>query len=215
MFSLGIWGLCWRHFLMHIFDYFCWILLHEAGDGTLSSTFGSFVFRFKPQFFGPMFFLQIRFCWSISPSERVAWISRLQFKKHFKEHATSRGRASKQHNDGAKTDTHHYANLVPMLRQWKYLIFQNNCPDNMLVPPGGVCPAWNKVDWDNMSWVSATVCCSCSHGVDLTVFFHIKCGCSQEDFISCFQMQLIIECFDYVQTWFFFAKSGGKINNHL
>ena len=80
---------------------------------------------------------------------------------------------------------------------------------------GGVCPAWNKVDWDDMSWVSAAVCCSCSHGVDLTVFFHIKCGCSQENFISCFQMQLIIECFDNVQTWVFFAKSGGKINNHL
>ena len=80
---------------------------------------------------------------------------------------------------------------------------------------GGVCPAWNKVDCDYMWWVSAAVCCSCSHGVDFTVFFHIKCGCSQVDFISCFQMQLIIECFDNVQTWVFFAKSGGKINNHL
>ena len=34
----------------------------------------------------------------------------------------------------------------------------------------------------------------------LLCFFHIKCGCSQVDFISFFQMQLIIECFDNVQT---------------
>ena len=94
---------------------------------------GLLSFDSNPNFFGPMFFLQIRFCWSISPSERVTWISRLQFKEHFKEHATSRGRASKQHNDGAKTNTHHDANLVPMLRQWKYHIFQNKCPDNMLL----------------------------------------------------------------------------------
>ena len=38
---------------------------------------------------------------------------------------------------------------------------------------------------------------------------------SEVDCISCFQMQLIIECFDNVQTSVFFAKSGGKINNHL
>ena len=40
---------------------------------------------------------------------------------------------------------------------------------------GGVSPGWNKVDCDDMWWVSAAVCCSCSHGVDFTVFFHIKC----------------------------------------
>ena len=80
---------------------------------------------------------------------------------------------------------------------------------------GGVSPGWNKVDCDDMWWVSAAVCCSCSHGVDFTVFFHIKCVFSEVDCISCFQMQLIIECFDNVQTSVFFAKSGGKINNHL
>ena len=49
----------------------------------------------------------------------------------------------------------------------------------------------------------------------LPVFFPIKCVFSEVDCISCFQMQLIIECFDNVQTSVFFAKSGGKINNHL
>ena len=86
----------------------------------------------------------------------------------------------------------------------------NVCWTQHVGSAGGGCPAWNKVDWDNMSWVSAAVCCSCSHGVDLTVFFHIKCGCSQEDFISCFQMQMIIECFDYVQTWFFSPNLAEK-----
>ena len=38
---------------------------------------------------------------------------------------------------------------------------------------------------------------------------------SEVDCISCFQMQLIIECFDNVQTSVFFATSGEKINNHL
>ena len=60
---------------------------------------------------------------------------------------------------------------------------------------GGVCPAWNKVDCDYMWWVSAAVCCSCSHGVDFTVFFHIKCGCSQVDFISFFS--------DAIDHWMF------------
>ena len=59
----------------------------------------------------------------------------------------------------------------------------------------GVCPAWNKVDCDYMWWVSAAVCCSCSHGVDFTVFFHIKCGCSQVDFISFFS--------DAIDHWMF------------
>ena len=49
----------------------------------------------------------------------------------------------------------------------------------------------------------------------LLCFFHIKCVFSEVDCISCFQMQLIIECFDNVQTSVFFAKSGGKINIHL
>ena len=34
----------------------------------------------------------------------------------------------------------------------------------------------------------------------LMCFFHIKCGFSQVDCISCFQMPLIMECFDNVQT---------------
>ena len=75
---------------------------------------------------------------------------------------------------------------------------------------GGVCPAWKNVDCDYMWWVSAAVCCSRNHGVDFTVFFHIKYVFSEVDCISCFQMQLIIECFDNVQTSVFFAKSGGK-----
>ena len=93
---------------------------------------------------------------------------------------------------------------------WLYNIWQH------VGSAGGVCPAWNNVDCDYMWWVSAAVCCSCNHGVDFTVFFHKKCVFfSEVDCISCFQMQLIIECFDNVQTSVFFAKSGGKINNHL
>ena len=80
---------------------------------------------------------------------------------------------------------------------------------------GGVCPAWNKVDCDYAWWVSAAVCCSCSHGVDFTVFFHIKCGCSQVDFISFFSDAIDHWMFWQCPNLSFFAKSGGKINNHL
>ena len=124
--------------LTSLFDAYFWLFLLDLAARSWRrhafQHFWVYCLSIQPPIFLVLcFFLQIRFCWSISPSERVTWISRLQFKEHFKEHATSRGRASKQHNDGAKTNTHHYANLVPMLRQWKYQIFQNNCPDNMLL----------------------------------------------------------------------------------
>ena len=60
---------------------------------------------------------------------------------------------------------------------------------------GGVCPAWNNVDCDYMWWVSAAVCCSCNHGVDFTVFFHIKC--------VFFRSRLHIMFSDAIDHWMF------------
>ena len=60
---------------------------------------------------------------------------------------------------------------------------------------GGVCPAWNNVDCDYMWWVSAAVCCSCNHGVDFMVFFHIKC--------VFFRSRLHIMFSDAIDHWMF------------
>ena len=55
--------------------------------------------------------------------------------------------------------------------------------------------------------------------VDMVLMFfvvsHIKLDVQEEILISFFQVKLIIECLDTVQTGFFSAKSGKKNNNHL
>ena len=86
---------------------------------------------------------------------------------------------------------------------------------NMLAPPGGLARAGTRSNVTTCDVYPQPFVVLVVMVLIFTMFFHIKCIFSEVDCISCFQMQLIIECFDHVQTSVFFAKSGGKIYNHL
>ena len=85
----------------------------------------------------------------------------------------------------------------------------------MLAPPGGLARAGTRSTVTTCDEYPQPFVALVVMVLILLCFFHIKCVFSEVDCVSCFQMQLIIECFDNVQTSAFFAKSGGKINNHL
>ena len=98
---------------------------------------------------------------------------------------------------------------------WNWLGIDHDGCSNMLAPPGGfarlgtMSPVTTCDEYLQPFVVLAImVLILRCYSIEIVFFSEVDC-------ISCFQMQLIIECFDNVQTSVFFAKSGGKINNHL
>ena len=105
----------------------------------------------------------------------------------------------------------HWMTMMTRRRSVKILWFQAS---TCWLRRGG--PAWNKVDWDDMSSVSAAVCCSCRHGVDFTCVFPYKIWMFKRKLqYHSFRCNWSLNVLTLSKLESFSPNLAEKINNHL